>query len=71
LVEAEREPSVGIHVFIEEGGERAAVSFAELVEQLVLGDGPLDEERIDEHQAILQQLEAQGGDLLLGTAVGR
>ena len=64
------EQAIGIHVFIEERRQRASVGLAEPCQQLVVRDGPFDEERVNEHQAVLQELETQRGDLLLGTAVG-
>jgi hypothetical protein len=36
----------------------------------MLRDGPRDEEGVNEHQAVLQQLEREGRDLLLFAAVG-
>jgi hypothetical protein len=43
---------------------------AETFPQPLLLDRPLDQDRVDEHQAVLQQLQRQRHDLLLFAAVG-
>ena len=52
-------------MFIEQGAQPPVVCRTEVPQQLMLGDRLFHQDRIDEHQAILQQLEAEGGDLLL------
>ena len=56
-------------MFIEQGAQPPVVCRTEVPQQLMLGDRLFHQDRIDEHQAILQQLEAEGGDLLLLAAV--
>jgi hypothetical protein len=52
-------------MFVEERRERAAVLLTELLEQLILCHRLFHEERIDQYQAILHELEAEGCNFLL------
>src|SRR5262249_44491500 len=55
---------------IEQGGERPTVLSTQLVTQLVLRNGVFDQDSMNQHQAVLQQLEAEGRDLLLLATIG-
>ena len=58
-------------MFVEQGGQRPTILLTQLVEELMLGERPFDQEGVNEHQTVLEQLETQGGDFLLLAAVGR
>jgi hypothetical protein len=57
--------SIGIHMFIKEGREGTSVSLIELLQELMLRDAALDQQGVDEHQAVLEELETQRCRLLL------
>jgi hypothetical protein len=58
-------------MLIEQRRQGTAVLATQLVEQVVLGDRVFDEDRIDEHQAVLQELQRQRRHFLLLAAVHR
>jgi hypothetical protein len=69
-IEIKGEQPIGIHVFIEERAESAVVGSREVREQLMLLQGLFHQQRIDEHEAVLQELEGERRDLLLLPLIG-
>jgi len=59
------EEPIRVDMFIKERRQGAPVGLVELLQKLVLHDAAFDQQGIDEHQAVLQELEAQRRDLLL------
>ena len=64
------EEPIRVDMFIKERRQGAPVGLVELLQKLVLRDAAFDEQGIDEHQAVLQELEAQRRDLLLVPTIG-
>ena len=64
------EEPIRVDMFIKERRQGAPVGLVELLQKLVLHDAAFDEQGIDEHQAVLQELEAQRRDLLLVPTIG-
>jgi hypothetical protein len=62
--------SIGIHMFIKEGREGTSVSLIELLQELMLRDAALDQQGVDEPQAVLEELETQRRRLLLVPTIG-
>jgi len=57
-------------MLIKEGRQGAPIRFRELRQELMLRDAAFDQQGVDEHQAVLQELEAQGRGLLLVPTIG-
>jgi hypothetical protein len=57
-------------VLVEQRSQRATVLLAQLLQQLVLGDGVLHQEGVNQHQTVLQQLEGERGNFLLLAPIG-
>lgn len=56
-------------MFVEQGRQCATIVLTQLLQELMLGERPFDKEGVDEHQTVLEQLETEGGDLLLFAAI--
>ena len=57
-------------MFVKQRRQRTPVVRVELSQKLMGLNRPFDEQGIDEHQAVLQQLQTQRRDLLLVTTIG-
>ena len=64
------EQSVRVDMFIKEGRQGTPVSLVELLQQLVLRDAAFDQEGMNEHEAVLQELETPRRGLLLFPTMG-
>ena len=58
-------------MFVKEGAQGTAILATQLVAEVMLGDRLLHKDGIDEHQAVLQELQRQGGDFVLLATVRR
>jgi hypothetical protein len=55
---------------VEQRGQGPQILRAEPLPEAVSLERPLEQERVDEHQTVLHQLQRQGHDLLLLPAIG-
>ena len=69
--EIQAKRAVGRHMAIDKRGQRAQVLLFHLLQLPGLGEHLLDEQRIDIHQADLEQVERECRQLLLIQAVSR
>jgi hypothetical protein len=66
----EGEEPIRVDMLIKEGRQGTPIRFGQLRQELMRCDAAFDQQGVDEHQAVLQELEAQGRGLLLVPTIG-